>query len=115
MKMSGRVLTVTLFAVATAGYAEIGSAGPHGGAMGFHGAATNGFAGTGSLAKGIAATGSSQRGVFITGSRLPYARNAIAAPRSQQKAVIGTGTSAVIGTGTSAVIGTGLQQKRDIQ
>ena len=112
MKTSGRVLATALFAVAASGYAGISSAGPHGGAMGFHGLPrTNGIAGTGSLAKGIAGTGSSQKGVFITGSRLPFALNGIAGTGSL-KGIAGTGSEkGIAGTGSEkGIAGTGSEK-----
>ena len=83
MKMSGRVLAAILFAVAAAGYAEIGSAGPHGVAGGFHGMSSGGFAFTGA--------GTQRNAIIGTG----------------HSAFIGIGLSG-LGTGHSAIIGTGL-------
>jgi len=132
MKMSGRVLTATLFAVSAAGYAEIGSAGPHGVAGGFQGMSSGRFAfgGAGIARNAIIGTGTvgSQRNAIIGTGTLGSQRNAIIGTGtlgSQRDAIIGTGTlgsqrSAIIGTGTlgsqrSAIIGTGTQGKLDLR
>jgi hypothetical protein len=117
MKMSGRVLAATLFAVAASGYAEIGSAGPHGVAGGFHGMSSGRFGSTGAgiARNAIIGTGSQQSAIIGTGSE----RSAIIGTGSERSAIIGTGSerSAIIGTGNerSAITGTGIQQKRDIR
>ena len=88
MKTSGPVLAVTLFAIATAGYAGIASAGPHGGAAGFRatGGGPFGISGPGLMRSGIMGTG---RGIMGTG-----------------RGIMGTGVHSITHTGdlrTSAV------------
>jgi hypothetical protein len=58
MKTTGRVLAATLFALAAAGYAEFGSAGPRGGG-GLHGMSSSrlGISGAGMVRNGIIGSG----------------------------------------------------------
>ena len=80
MKMSGRVLAANLLVVAAVGYAEIASAGPHGGAGGFHAMSSARFGNTGVgtmrgvQRNGIIGTGVEQKGIIGTGAE----RNGIA-------------------------------------
>ena len=66
MKISGRALAITLFAVTASGYAGIGTAGPHGGAAGFHATSGGRFGINGLSRNGIMGTGV-HNGIMGTG------------------------------------------------
>ena len=78
MKTTGRVLAATLFALAAAGYAEFGSAGPRGGG-GLHGMSSSRF--------GVLGAGMARNGIIGSG----YRRNGIIGSGYQHSGIIGSG------------------------